>query len=773
LDGQEIPLYAVVSDWLVRNGHSGDAPIVVVPIDLISAGKGLFNIGNWQVGDPSPYWPYFDKFRNDLRNILYDNGAIQDEKWPTVSKFVSASGAKNALSGKLSNMKAGLEFHFDVSIDTLTKWFVEIELNLNKKLLSNEITDQEHELATSGINKLFQEQYKLYGHDKLNPVYLPVRLTLCAVARILYEYDDHKYLNSYSIKEFAVKIGLTSYYDKFNDKDYIPEKGAWDLSSKLEAYLKSISAPDNEIQEILRSIKYLNDKLLHKIHIERASQDLFKDFPNTKKVELLRRIVNCPDTDILKMISSIPELSKILFNHPTYDQEGGSCYIRKTVFSYASSKKVTYMVFSLIARAAQLKISDFKAIGLEQEINQQDLDLLKIHISETIEKFLRDFNLISSEGSKLFKNLAINKLLYKAIEKMHIAAAIRKGDTLLGMSEGSKILNIPPYNKYLAKGMTIDQDTISEAISNLYDFINEALYTGIVSSIYELQYYYDAINALNKLNQRIDLVENIYKRAAKINEIYGSSYSNLWYDPTYKAWNVLTQLQDLFGTEPLSFESLDQKIFDKNSRTGLFEPHHMDREHKESLALYDQILTYNRYNPTYDTMSIAQQKILKEGVRKLIQMGIEGKGSAKGGYINADDIRKVFAGQTFDVTSRKTGKKEYNIPILSEKSKFWQRNREKTGLWDYHFSDIDFKDKLNDFNDKIEVFRKTLKQTSSQKQAYMAVLSFKYGIALTRFYNDASKFASFMFTPSLLTETPLFPLYFGDRRYLVISKILF
>ena len=292
----------------------------------------------------------------------------------------------------------------------------------------------------------------------------------------------------------------------------------------------------------------------------------------------------------------------------------------------------------------------------------------------------------------------------------------------------------------------------------------------------KIPYYYDAINDLGKLSQEIDKIQNIHKRATIINRVYTSNtYSNLWYDPAYKAWNVLTQLQDLFGTEVLSFESLDGNLFDRLADTGLFEPHHMDSKHKESLALYDQILTNNRYNPTYETMPIAQQKILKEGVHKLIQMGIEGRGSAKGGYINADDIRNVFAGQTFEVKSRKTGKMEYNIPILSDKVHFWQifSKKDKIGLWDYHFSDVSFKDKLSTLNKKIERFKETLQQTDSQKEAYMSVLSFKYQIALTRFLNDAEKFQNFMFTPSLLRSSPLFPLLFGNERHLALTKILF
>lgn len=290
-----------------------------------------------------------------------------------------------------------------------------------------------------------------------------------------------------------------------------------------------------------------------------------------------------------------------------------------------------------------------------------------------------------------------------------------------------------------------------------------------------MQYYYEAINALNTLSQGIGYVENIYK----INKISSSKYSSLFKDPHYKAWNVLTQLKDLFGTDPLSFESLDEQIFDKNSNTGLFEPHHMDPNHKESLALYDQILTNGDYHATYTTMPIASQKILKEGVRKLVQMGIEGKGSAKDGYINEDDIKKVFYGKVFSVKSRQTGQMEHNIPILSEY--IVDSTGKKTivsgpGLWDYHFSDVDFKYKLIDFNDKIKRFREMLHQTGSQKQAYMAVLSFKYQVALTRFYNDAGEFASFMKMGSLLK--PRDPNYlnlspFGNLRHMYLTKLLY
>ncbi|NVM19194.1 MAG: hypothetical protein HWN80_15885, partial [Candidatus Lokiarchaeota archaeon] len=627
--------------------------------------------------------------------------------------------------------------------------------------------------------KLFQEQYVLFGYDKANPLHMPARLTLYSAARIVYEYDNHKYFNGLNIREFSEAVKIDIYSKDFNKGSYIPRINTWDINTKLKTYLESINAPDNEIQDILELIKPCNDRLLHKIDIEWKSRDLFKGLPNTKRVDLIKRIVNCPDTDVLKMIESFASLSKILFNNPDLDQKGGYRYdqgnhISKVVFGVSiESDRVSTVIFPLMTRAIQLEISDFEAIGLEQEINPEELILLKNHIFKTIEQFLRDYGDISSGGSKKFKDPLLNKLLYKAIEKMHIATAIHKNDNFLSHKVGAEVLNI--LTGYFPVKNMFQQDSINEAINSLYDFIKDALYRGKRStypSMKEMQIYYDAIKSLDDLSQGLDFVQTIWRINARSN-----TYSKLWSDSKYKAWNVITQLQDLFGTELLSFESLDELIFDK--KTGKFISHHIDPDGKASLALYDQILTNADYHNTYATMPIASQKILKEGVRKLIQMGIDGKGSGRNGYINEDDIRKVFYGEVFSVRSRKTGADEINIPILSEyiiDSTGRKTLVSNPGLWDYHFSDVDFNQKLTDFNDKIERFRDTVQQTGSQKQAYMAMLSFKYQIALTRFYNDAGEFVNLMKMGSVLK--PNDPNYmklsdFGTYQHLYFTKILY
>lgn len=467
---------------------------------------------------------------------------------------------------------------------------------------------------------------------------------------------------------------------------------------------------------------------------------------------------------------AVSMLSKILFNHP--NEGDGNSYIDRNIFQKArSGYKATKIAFVLITRAHQLSISDFERVGLGQEVNNEVIRLLKEHILDTVEQVLRDYGYIASAGTKLFRNSLINKLNYKAIEKMHVATSIYLDNAYLSFEDVSRFLELPDdITSYLTKGRVITEDAIKKSTDIIYGFITNKLYESAYNpSMKELQIYYDAIDALKTLSRSVDFV----KTADKIRKDPSKEYKTLWYDENYKAWNVLTQLQDLFGTEPLSFGSLDDKIFDGKRDTGLFDPHHINPKGKESLALYDQILTDGDYHNTYKTMSEASQRILKEGVRKLIQIGIDEKRN-----INEDDIKKVFYGKVFTVKSRATKTTETNIPILSDYyiDSTGKKVASSLGLWDYHFSTVDFNTKLGDFNKKIKKFRDTLQQTGSQKEAYMAVLSFKYQIALTRFYDKAGEFANFMKLGAHLK--PKDPNYlkldiFGNYRHLHFTKLLY
>ncbi|MFW9880239.1 MAG: hypothetical protein ACFFG0_44770 [Candidatus Thorarchaeota archaeon] len=187
-----------------------------------------------------------------------------------------------------------------------------------------------------------------------------------------------------------------------------------------------------------------------------------------------------------------------------------------------------------------------------------------------------------------------------------------------------------------------------------------------------------------------------------------------------------------------------------------------------SNALYDQILTSRSFNPTYDTMSIQEQMILKEGVRELLRIGINGEGSAPDGFISEVDIRQVFAGITFTVGSKNI----FNAPILTDST--------TPDLWDSYFSNNNpalWRDRLSKFNDKIKVFRDTLESAGSKKQAYLAMLNQYYGTyAMTRFYDKAEEFANRLWIASISggdyqQRYPFSSL--GDYWQIYLTKLIF
>lgn len=71
--------------------------------------------------------------------------------------------------------------------------------------------------------------------------------------------------------------------------------------------------------------------------------------------------------------------------------------------------------------------------------------------------------------------------------------------------------------------------------------------------------------------------------------IYTKPFSDS--DSLYKAWLVVMELFESFGTDHMTGESIPNAAFDKNDKSAVFAPHHMERGNKMSNALYDIFLT--------------------------------------------------------------------------------------------------------------------------------------------------------------------------------------
>jgi len=152
------------------------------------------------------------------------------------------------------------------------------------------------------------------------------------------------------------------------------------------------------------------------------------------------------------------------------------------------------------------------------------------------------------------------------------------------------------------------------------------------------------------------------------------------------------------------------------------------------LALYDQILTGG--NPQFgihracETKSEAQQHLLREGLRKLISVGISKDEAKISSYsdgkvkrwITVSDFKKIFLDSIeFEFTLQKI---DYKLPLYE--------------VWDLLFLGGSFDNKLYYINEKVQKYKDA---EEAGKNPYMTLLEDKYLIAIARFLEPAEAFA--------------------------------
>ena len=729
-----------VDSWIVDNGlNPRTAKIIIVPSILANpeaellSGKGVFNEHNYQEGTPSPYWPLFSKFRDSLINLFKSNPDLNVAgNNLAVSRFISALGNQKLLSNKLSAMKNGLKAHFDVVEDTLLNWHVEITFKLDEKLREGRITQELRDNVKRDVDSLFSEQYSLYGYSRRNPVYFSARFALYMATRVLYETP---YVTSLSFKNLCTDLEFRSGFESYLDPQFTPEKAVWEsLSGRISNLLDERGATAYEIEVIEAKLKPYLDKAIEKISLSNLVGDIFEGKVQTPRILLLNDIMNCPETDALKQVVNTPApmrtLSRLLVKHPTdypggKKFENGGNWLSGTFLSNADLKDIGSLI-PFITRAATWTIADFQAEGIQ--ITQSELLALQKHVKDTIYRHLYDRNTINHQNL-MFDDLT--EAIYNAIQAVHIAIAIHEGDPFISINDASTKVGKRQYTNYLTQGTLLGPKTIIEFSNEVYSYILENLYSdGDIMTQYQEEnfFYIEALNALDKLSEVQNLIRPIRIMMRQTVGLDTRGYALLWSNDNYKWWNVLMQMGDLFATEALSFESLKDTLFDGDPNTGLFQPNHMDNTviGKTSLALYDQVLSNDDYHNTLHTMSRQDQEALKHGIRRLISIGINGRGSGPNQEITEVDIRRVFRGKTFSVKSRLTHNQEFNIPIL--------RTNGIKGLWDDHFAKVPLHTKLNSFNKKVTDFRNELTATNSLKQAYITLYD-KYPKAKSNYYN--------------------------------------
>lgn len=655
-------------------------------------------------------------------------------------------------------------------------WQVEIAFKLDEMVRQNQLTPELKDTILGEFNSLFAEHYKLYGHSKENPIYFSARFALYMMARVLY---STPYWSNLSYQDLCTELHFKKELDQYDDPDHVPEKAIWEsLEDRISGFLSEQEAPDDIIESCLKKIVPYIEKVLQEIDLANSAKDLFEGRTVTPRVLLINDIINCPDSDALKMVTLLPApmkaLALLLADHPD-DHPGGRLYeINGNWLSHqflsigltrSGDIKDIGSILPIIARTNRWEINDFNNLGIE--ITQSELNSLKKHVRATIYQHLYDRNTINHQNL-MFGSLT--EVIYKTIESVHVAIAVHEDNNFIGIKEASQKVGKRQYTDYLTQDTLLGSKTIIEFSDIIKSYLLHNFYTDgdLWTRFTEENYYYiDALNALDELSSVQDIVRPVRLMLRQAIGIDTRGYSLLFTNPLYKAWDIIMLLGDLFGTDALSFESLEDQLFDGDANTRLFQPNHMDKTKKDSLALYDQVLTNDDYHNTYHTMLEADQRVLKEGLRKLIYLGCKGSGSGPNGEITELDIRKVFRGKTFSVLSRLTGVQETDIPIL--------RQGNTLGLWDDHFGSQSLTDKLNIFNEKFQDFRSEYSRSGDLKLAYMTLYD-KYPIAKVAFMNKAELFNNKLGAAALLGRNirGIYPLNNFMRLYeALLSDIVF
>lgn len=285
--------------------------------------------------------------------------------------------------------------------------------------------------------------------------------------------------------------------------------------------------------------------------------------------------------------------------------------------------------------------------------------------------------------------------------------------------------------------------------------ISPLSYGGIINmdpsqhDIAKISSYSEAIDKLIEYQEALDKAKKAWAKGKVSSwfdnifepysgEIYSKGFKNS--EGLYKSWLVVMGLFELFGTDPMTGESIPNAAFDNNDKTTEFADHHMESSNKMSNALYDIILTWGKgggyHQVPYESFSklngIHSQRLLKYRLRKLFELGINKDENtvANGQWITEADFRAMFPDNL-----------EYAVEYIKPGSRTSTPQTYKGSLyylWNDVFTKESFQDKLTMINKKITSYREA---EAKGKNPNIEWLSKFHHAAKSRFLKRAGKFA--------------------------------
>ena len=710
----------------------------------------FYDRGTWTAGTFSQNAVHYKFFIDQLTTILLENNVISDSHHKTISQIISQSGSERAYSGKLSKMKNGVSNHFDLKLELLDMYYGSVYYEVENMFRSNRIDKSQRDNALSQVENLFNTQYSLYGYKHVNPLFNPIRHAYLKLVQITFKAGVLG--TTFNQDDFNAKFSFdASFYRNFNVPTFIPFTETYvNLRAKIMLELSSTS-----YSYLNPSVASIINDIIDAISNQRRTRDLINEIPNARKPEfrakrdLIDRIINCPDTDILKMTDKLIDLDFLLFNHPSYARPGrkfsSSSYLSDVYFKSPTWKSLA-KIDALLNRITTLELSDFAIVNLGGEINSETLEKLKEHSRNVVYDFIEEHNINNMDLVGItYQNKEIRDLQLDAIRAVRKAAAYYKENLFITFSKAFQAFEFGGrfYTHHVTSSEMMRAYTVVVLISKLNDFISKAnseIFTSTPQAYFaKIRAYLDAQQKLIEYQQlRTELMQTWRDSDAGVRTWFDklfipssrAGYAYAWdKDPLYRAWAVSTDLADLYGTELMSGDSIPDSAFDASDPSMRYGLHHKEGTNTMSLALYDHVLTYEKYHPLpIGSMSSVDLTKIQDGIRKLFDIGInkdESTVTSERGinqWVTLNDFKSVFP-DTQEFEFRYDGV-DYSVSLYE--------------MWSNIFTDRQtFEQKLDAINKKIQTYRDALALGLNPYEQFLLI---HYPVAAERFLSAAREF---------------------------------
>lgn len=651
--------------------------------------------GKLYQGDPKPYIPHYQLFRDELTNILYDKGVINEL---TISALERVTGRQ--ISRVLGYMKlTPTDDHYRLPSHSD---FDYTYARIKSKVISRFDTDKQKEIMYE-IDHLFNLQYNIYGLKSTNRFHRPASQTYHGWVSVLNIYNVPGFVKNPSVSTLSNFIASS---DIFNENINRLYKGQVDMphSSTIYGYIdeicKKCSLSSATMTRLRRDLNLMAKSYLSMIEavenneptIEVKVDELRALFPNSQRLGLIQDVV-----DLLGISNVEPsKISILLFGDEDYLldnflQPYDRPPNRPNIEQRPAIRTLNWMKYNILE--CDINIFSDKLSYLDSNL----IALVKEQITFKIDKWIKsnpydvDYFTPNTGGFENTYGPEVDDMTYDLMNYIWYTFAIYADNPKITFEKIKEIVGASSGFLGLVtkedRGRLLNEETLKNVINELEGALLKE------SDTFKINLYKNTIFAINSY---LDILAEKVKAHSITLSPTQKSLRNLFSTDEYiRAYLITNLLSRDLGFDPLFFDWLGEELFDKDSSTGMYQIHHKDKSRYWSIYIRDVMIIDIRYHKLYDSAHISTHdtNILLEGMQRLIKLGAERY--EKGLYdwkITDSDIEAIFAqlggGTQYKLSDGRTVL-EWWMYGSSVASKV---NTERT-----------FSDRLEAFNERIEI----------------------------------------------------------------------